>query len=279
VTPRAGTAILGCTSLIALLAAGQAPPDRVGSDQAPSEVVETTPTAETTEVIDPQARRILDRGIEAMGGRSSREALTSSRSMAVLSMGDGDMSSSFQLLTRKPGLFLTRQSIEGLGEMEIGCDGTRGWRKDPPDGLLTEIDIESALEFAGRFDLQALVREIDLRFTEARVLGPETVEEVPCTVLAMMNGKQAVKVYYEDASGLPRVIEISEAGRGKSSRRVVIEQWSDPTEMHPMRWMKKLRIEQPRQTIEATYKYVTFDDVSESTFIAPHALDATGARK
>ncbi len=277
--PRAGTSIFCCTSFIALIAAGQAPPDRPDGDLTPSGTEQTTSIVEPSEVIDPQARRILDRGIEAMGGRSSREALTSSRSMAVLSMGDGDATSSFQLLTRKPGLFLTRQSIEGLGEMEIGCDGTRGWRKDPPDGLLTEIDIESALEFAERFDLQALVREIDLRFTEARLLGPETVEDVPCTVLAMMNGKQAVKVYYDDESGLPRVIEISEAGRGKSSRRVVIEQWSDPTEMRPMRWMKKLRIEQPRQTIKANYKYVTFDDVSESTFIAPHALDATGAPK
>lgn len=189
------------------------------------------------------------------------------------------MVSSFQLLTRKPGLFLTRQSIGDLGEMEIGCDGTRGWRKDPPDGLLTEIDIESASEFARRFDLQALVREIDLRFTQARVIGPETIDDVPCTVLAMMNGEQAVKVYFEDESGLPRVIEISEAGRGKAPRRVVIEEWSDPAEMRPLRWAKKVRIEQPRQMIKATYKYVTFDDVSESTFIAPHALDAPGVQK
>ena len=212
-----------------------------------------------------------------MGGRSQREAITSSRSMAELSMGD--LKTSFQILTRKPGLFLTRQVIEGLGEMEMGCDGTRGWRKDPPDGLLTEIDIESASEFTQRYDLQALVRELDLRFTAAKVLGPETIDEVPCTVLSMMNGEQSMKVFYEDESGLPRVIEISEPGRGKTTRRVVIEEWSDPAEMRPLRWVRKFRIEQPRQTIEATFKYVTFDDVSESTFIPPHALDAPGAEK
>ena len=235
------------------------------------------PLADAPEVTDPRARLILDRAIEAMGGKSQREAITSSRSMAELSMGE--LTTSFQILTREPGLFLTRQVIEGLGEMEFGCDGTRGWRKDPPDGLLTEIDIESAADFARRYDLQALVRELDQRFTAARVLGPETIDEVPCTVLAMMNGEQAMKVYYEDASGLPRVIEISEPGGGKTPRRVVIEEWSDPAEMHPLRWVRKFRIEQSRQTTEVTFKYVTFDDVSESTFIAPHALDSPGSEK
>ena len=40
-----------------------------------------------------------------------------------------------------------------------------------------------------------------------------------------------------------------------------------------MRWVRTLRIEQPRTTIEAVYSSVTFDDVADATFEPPPGIE------
>ena len=220
--------------------------------------------------IPDDARLILDRSIEAMGGAEAMASFQSSRSTCHLELGE--LKTTLVMLTGKPNLFLTRHEIEGLGVMEMGFDGTQGWRKDPPDGTLTKIDKEEAIDFAERLDLQAMVRHPERTYSEISVLPQETFERIPCSILSMKNEDRSAKAYFDQETGLLKAIELVDPKARASNRRVVIAEWSDPDKMMPLRWVRAFRVEQPRETLMVTYDYMTFDDVPESTFIAPAEL-------
>ena len=223
-----------------------------------------------TTSISEDAQRILDRAVESMGGRAAFESGTSSRSTCHIALGD--LRTTLDLLTWKPDRFKVRHQIDGLGVMELGFDGTQGWRKDPPDGLVSEVGPAEAIDYAGRLDLQAMVRDPAKSYTTISTLPEEIFEDVPCSVLLMSSGDRNARAYFEKASDLLKGVELYTPKDRASNRRVIITEWSDAAKMMPLRWVKSFRVEQPRETLEVTYDYVSFNDVSESTFIPPAGL-------
>lgn len=226
------------------------------------------PKEATEAVVDPEATRILDRAVEMMGGKQNRAAIQSSRSVASLITTQGG--TEFELLTMNPNKFLVRQRIEGLGQLEMGFDGKLGWRRDPPDGMLTELDPTDMDRLRDQFDLQALIRNLDTRFSERTAGESVELEGRLCDTVELARGTTKLTAYFDQKTGLPFALVIpNESGRDRS-RRVIIEKWSD--DARPLRWAKRLRIEQGRgMTMEAVYSSVTFDDVSETTFDGPSA--------
>ena len=112
----------------------------------------------------------------------------------------------------------------------------------------------------------AMLRELDRNYPTARIQPKETIDSTSCDVITLEGPEERLKVFFDQGTGLIKAFEIlSEKDRRR--RRVVIESWSE--EARPMRWAKRLRIEQPRSTLEADYSSVTFDDVAEATFEAP----------
>ncbi|MEC8559071.1 MAG: hypothetical protein VXY94_03240 [Planctomycetota bacterium] len=221
------------------------------------------------EVVDDRAATaVLARHLAAMGGADRRDGITSTRSRASLELGG--TATEFRLLTRREGGFLVRQAIPGLGELEIGFDGTTGWRRDTSDGKATPITARQAEEFRRSFDFQALVRNLDRRFSGARMQPVEEVDSTPCDVVLVEDGEERLKLLFDQATGLVRAIEIVDAEQ-RLRRRVVIQSWAD--EPGPFRWVRDLRIEQPRSTLTARYSSVTFDDVAEASFEPPPELE------
>ena len=230
------------------------------SPSEPAEVVEQPD--------DPEANRILARALEAIGGEQQRAALTSSRSVARLVTDSG--TSKFELLTMRPNKFLVRQEIEGLGHMEMGFDGKTAWRRDPPNTAVVRLDVEFATRFARQLDLQALLRELDLRFVARAIDEPAEIDGIECDSLVLNDGETELIAFFDRSTGLPKAFELKNSTDSAPSRRVVIEEWS--RDARPVLWARKLRIEQNRTTIQAVYASVTFDDVSETTFDPPATL-------
>ena len=250
------------SSFFPVLLIQDAPP--APTPEEPSEVV----PSEVIEQMDPEATRLLERSLEAMGGRAVRDGLISTRSIASLRMGERD--TEFELLARGDDKFLVRHTITGVGRMEIGFDGRTGWRSDPPDQQITLISGREAAEFKKGFDFQALLRNLDQRFTTGRIQPAEEVEGVECDVVLLEKNDERLKVLFDRETGLIRAFEpVADGDRRR--RRILIEEWS--REAEPMRWVRRLRIEQPRTTVEATYSSVTFDDVADATFEAPAGID------
>lgn len=264
---RLGRIALITTLLPVVAAAAHAQEDAPPGESAePGQVEAESGQPETP--LDPRAQEVLANAIEAIGGDDVRRSITSTRSIARLEIPGGR--TGFELLTRQPDLFLVRHQIDGLGEMELGFDGVHGWRRDPPDGVLNEVSVAHASAFARQFDLQALFREFDLRFTDPRMGEPAEIDGTQCDVVLMRNGEQLVSAFFERESGLPKAIEVVGSETSSARRRVTAVAWSQ--DKVPLRWVREFRIEQPRDKFRAIYEVVTFDDVSESTFLAPASL-------
>jgi hypothetical protein len=244
----------------------------VASSDSSAQAVQEDVSKPETLSIQPEARRVLQRALQAMGGEEARAQIESTRATAKIRVGQ--TSSSYEILTRRPGAFMVRQQIKGLGEMEIGCDGTTAWRSDPPDGRLTPMPTKQAAEAVRSFDFQALLRNMDQRFPGATLDEPKEIEDVFCDHVELSDGSNRISAYFDQRTGLLRAFDVKGEESRPMLRRVTIESWSEPGTSEFL-WAKRLRINQPGAKLQAEYSSVTFNDVAESTFELPIGITPT----
>jgi hypothetical protein len=82
----------------------------------------------------PAPRELIDRHIEAMGGRDALLARTGARMTGRFEMPAAGLSGRLVLYTRAPNQQLLTIEIPGVGEIRNGFDGTVGWSVDPFSG-------------------------------------------------------------------------------------------------------------------------------------------------
>ena len=92
----------------------------------------------------PPARELVDRYIEAIGGRDAVLAPTSTRSTGQFSMPTAGISGDMELLQAEPGLTRMRIEIPGFGEVLTGYDGEVAWQVDPMTGPRVMEGLEKA---------------------------------------------------------------------------------------------------------------------------------------
>jgi len=129
----------------------------------------------------PSAREIIERYVEAMGGREAVLGHSSSRSTGTFSMPAAGISGTLLAQSAAPNLTVLRVEIPGLGTSLTGFDGEVGWSVDPNLGARLLEGNELAALREGSSQLAA-VRDPSL-FQER-----ETVE------LAEMGGEACYKV-------------------------------------------------------------------------------------
>ncbi len=75
----------------------------------------------------PAARQIIDRHIEAMGGRKAILARSSSHHIGTMSIPAQGLSADIESFAAKPNKTLVRFKIPGIGDVEEGFNGEIGW--------------------------------------------------------------------------------------------------------------------------------------------------------
>lgn len=87
----------------------------------------------------PAARQIIDRHIEAVGGRKAILARSSSHQRGTMSIPAQGMSADIEGFAAKPNKVLVRFKIPGIGDVEEGFNGEIGWSISPMTGpMLTQ---------------------------------------------------------------------------------------------------------------------------------------------
>ncbi len=106
--------------------AAQAPPPKAPAKTAPPEKL-------------PTARSIIDRYIQAIGGRKAILAHTSSHATGTMTVPGSGMTGTLDIYGAKPNKTLVKINIGGIGEVMEGFDGKIGWSMSPMTGpRLTE---------------------------------------------------------------------------------------------------------------------------------------------
>ena len=90
----------------------------------------------------PPAKTLVDRHIEATGGRKAILDRSSMRGTGTLSMPANGISGKLEIFSAKPNLLLVKTTIDGIGEMSEGFDGNVAWSNTPMTGPMLASEKE-----------------------------------------------------------------------------------------------------------------------------------------
>lgn len=180
-------------ALLAATAAAQTP----AAPPAPATPRPAAPPA----VALPSARAVIDRHIEAIGGRKAILGHTSTHAAGTMSMASSGVSGSIDVYAARPDKSFVKLSIGGIGDVLEGFDGKIAWSVSAITGPMLASGRELAQK---KFDA---AYDADLH-EAARYKSMRTVEQAPydgrpCYKLSLvhLDGTEDIE-YYDVATRL-----------------------------------------------------------------------------
>jgi len=137
------------------------------SDFAQEKAAETKPAA-TAETRLPSADEILDKYVEALGGKAAFEKFRSRVVKGALELPAMGITSGAEIYAKAPNKWLLSIEVPGFGLVQQGYDGTSGWARDPQTGIrdLSGGELESikrGAEFNQPLKLKALFPKLEVK--------------------------------------------------------------------------------------------------------------------
>jgi hypothetical protein len=219
----------------------------------------------------PSARSIVDRHVEAIGGRAAILSHSSTRATGTFSVVSAGMKGALEVFAAKPDKSVVKIKIPGLGDIEEGFDGTKGWSLSPMTGpmLLEGKQLEEK-----KFDADFYSDLHD----EGRYASMTTVEQTefdgrPCYKLKLVrkNGSEDFE-FYDVKTGL-------KAGRMGTRETPMGTLTGTAVESDYKKFGKLLIPTIVKNTIMGVQQVITietveFDNVSAATFEPPAEIKA-----
>ncbi|MCA1561300.1 MAG: hypothetical protein LC804_13910, partial [Acidobacteria bacterium] len=110
-----------CFSLAVSAQATHRPPAQTAEPARPS-------TGSTTaDPALPSARSIIDRHVQAIGGKAAVQSHSSTRATGTFSVASAGMTGAIEVFAAKPDKSIVKITIPGVGEIVEGYDGKDGW--------------------------------------------------------------------------------------------------------------------------------------------------------
>ena len=157
----------------------------------------------------PSARTIIDRHIEAIGGRKALAALNSHRIKGKMEIPANGISATMEVLSARPDKTIIHMNVPGMGEMSEGFDGTHGWAVTPMTGpaLSTGAELEDR-KHAAYFDSE--LRE-ESRYEYMKTVDKTTFEGRPVYKIVLKRKGAATEdvEYYDVETGLRAGAELT----------------------------------------------------------------------
>ena len=158
------------------------------------------PAAKAATPATPSADQILNRYVEAIGGRAAWKKLTSRVSTGTIEVPDMQISGTVEFHEKAPNRLLRLIILNGASFRQ-GFDGTTAWTDDPQDGLRMQTGAE--LEDT-RLDAD-FYHPLDLRqlYSKFTLLGTEKIGEHDAYVVeAAHSGGDPDKMFFDVKTGL-----------------------------------------------------------------------------
>jgi len=149
----------------------------------------------------PSVDQILDRYVQAVGGKEAIQKVTSRDMKGTLDNSDDGTTSPAEVFTKAPNKYLEVVKLGDAGEALQGWNGETGWGKDPDSGL---HDTEKAEQIAAKRDYD-FYREIRLKelFPKMALSGKTKVDDRDAYIIEATSPDGATEKWYFDAeSGL-----------------------------------------------------------------------------
>lgn len=176
---------------VSAIARGQTPAAKPTKPAAPPAAATATPTID----------QILNRYVEAEGGRAAWQKLTSRESTGTIEVPSMSLSGTVEIHEKAPDRMLGVVTINGASFRQ-GFDGTVGWTDEPQNGLREVSGAELAetrrdADFFHPMDLRKL-------YSKLTVTGKEKIGERDAYVVegALPEGGEPDRMYFDAQTGL-----------------------------------------------------------------------------
>lgn len=149
----------------------------------------------------PKAETVLDKYVEATGGKAAYAKLHSAVATGSMEFPANGIRGTLTLWRARPDKSLTEINLEGIGKIREGSDGKVAWSLSAIQGPhLKEGDEKAEALRNSRFDADENWRGV---FAKAETTAVETVEGKECYKLVMTPKEGSpVTRYYDRQSGL-----------------------------------------------------------------------------
>jgi hypothetical protein len=145
----------------------------------------------------PAAQSVIDRHIEASGGRKALAARQSVRAVGTISLPANGISGTMEMYTARPNRQFVKSTLAGVGEILEGFDGTNGWSINPMTGpmVLTGEELKQRA-FDADFDGQLNAAS---RYAEIKTLEKTTFDGRECYKLSLTRKDGGEDIHFYDA--------------------------------------------------------------------------------
>lgn len=214
----------------------------------------------------PTARALVDRYVEAIGGRDAVLAPSSVRMVGTYEMPAAGMRGELEVITAEPNRMLSVVRIGGMGEMRSGFDGTTSWSLDPMMGARVHSGAERDL-IADQAQELAAVRDPSL-FSVMETVERAEVGGQPCyrVRLVWKSGRESFDCYHTDTGLLIATSGTQESPMGSFA---VTTRYSDYREFGGVRMPTRMVQEMMGAQVVMTVSSVEFDTAEPAVFRLP----------
>jgi hypothetical protein len=145
----------------------------------------------------PSADQILDKFVQAIGGKAAIEKLNSRMQKGTLEIPAMGVSATFESFAKAPDKTVTVITIPGFGVVSEGSDGNIAWSNDPQSGLREKSGAELAdAKRDAVFHQETKFKELYPKMT---VVGKQKVGEVETWVIEATPKEGSPEKWYFDA--------------------------------------------------------------------------------
>lgn len=157
--------------------------------------------AAKTTTAEPTVDQLLDKFVQAIGGRHAVEKITSRVATGTFEVSTMGLKGEIEIYVKAPNKTLRIQRLSGVGEILDGYDGKIGWSQNPMVGLREKSGAELAA-IARSSDLHAPIKTRQL-YSKLEFKGKEKVGNRETYIILATPAEGApVKMYFDTQTGL-----------------------------------------------------------------------------
>jgi hypothetical protein len=268
-------ALFGATPLVAQTPQPAAPPKQAPAPPKPTPVEPKqapAANAKTTEQADlPSARVVIDRHIQAIGGRAAILAHKSTHAVGTIAMPATGITGPIDVYAAAPDKSFVKISLGGVGDLLEGFDGTHGWTLQPMMGPMLKQGKELA-EKKFDSDYYSDLHEPE-RYASMKTIEKTTFEGRPCYKISLVRKDGGEEIEYYDTETRLRVgtVQTRETPMGPITATQVLSDYKKFGALLLPTTMKQTAMG-VEQLLKVTS--VEFDNVAPSTFDLPAQIKA-----
>lgn len=226
----------------------------------------------------PTADELIDKALEAMGGKAINKVESYSASSEMTS-AMGTMT--IETFWVRPNRVYVRTTIPQMGDMEMGTDGTIGWMSHPMIGyqLLVGDQIDQARKQAIHARLLRLRETIKENDQEIEGVGETEFDGVKCHELRLIRKANGVvsrrAMYFDAASGLIRAMRVA----GGPSGAPTVIRFADWKTIDGVKFFHRMELEGGPATTVIKYVRIELNKVSPERVALPEEVKKLAAER